>query len=224
MTIPIRPHRLFNLVQTSSYEARLVKIVLPDKRAPILLDTAILLALAKLVQPATYFEFGTYLGVQLLNVVANLPPAARVYTLDFDPDSASKAQQHESDRPLTLEHLQSQDSLAFVNSSYASQVTRLYGDSNLFDFSPFFGRIDLMFVDGGHDLRTLRSDSENALRMLSPDRPSCVSWHDYGNPVYPHLKTYIDELSAKREIFFVQESMIAFHVHNDDKLVAALKG
>ena len=48
-----------------------MKIVLAsDQRAPIMFDTAVLLALAKLVMPRIYFEFGTYLGVQLLNVAA----------------------------------------------------------------------------------------------------------------------------------------------------------
>src|ERR1700674_3922782 len=119
--IRIRPHRLFNLVETSSYEARLVKIVLPDQRAPILLDTAVLLSLAKLVQPKTYFEFGTYLGVQLLNIMPILAPSAGAYTIDLDEKSAAKTEQHENDRPLTLEPLQSQDSLAFRHSSYESR-------------------------------------------------------------------------------------------------------
>ena len=221
--IRIRPHWLFNLVETSSYEARLVKIVLPDKRAPILLDTAVLLALAKLVQPKAYFEFGTYLGVQLLNIIANLEPSARAYTLDLDETSAGKAEQHESDRPLTLEHLQSQDILAFRHSSYESQITRLFGDSNTFDFSPYDRRINMIFVDGGHDLRTLRSDTENSFRMLSDNHKGCIAWHDYGNPVYPHLKTYLDELSETRDMFFVEESMVAFYVQNDGRLSAALK-
>jgi hypothetical protein len=222
--IRIRPHRLFNLFQTPTYEARMVKIVLPDQRAPVLLDTAVLLALTKLAQPRTYFEFGTYLGVQLLNIAANLPPESRLYTLDLDEGSARKAEQHESDRPLTLEHLQSQDTLAFVHSSYESQITRLYGDSNTFDFSPFYRSVDMIFVDGGHDLRTLRSDTENSLRMLSDDHTSCIAWHDYGNRVYPHLKTYLDGLSETHDIFFVEESMLAFYLHNCEPLISALKG
>jgi hypothetical protein len=221
--IRIRPHSLFNLVQTPSYEARMVKIVLPDQRAPILLDTAILLALLKLVQPRTYFEFGTYLGVQLLNIIANLPRSAHAYTLDLDEESAGKAEQHENDRPLTLEHLRSQDRLAFAHSSYESQVTRLYGDSNTFDFSPFDRRVDMIFVDGGHAPRTLRSDTENSFRMLSDDHAGCIAWHDYGNRIYPHLKEYIDGLSETRDIFFVEESMVAFCLKNGENLAAALK-
>jgi hypothetical protein len=221
--IRIRPHQLFNLVNTPSYEARMVKIVLPDQRAPMLLDTAILLALTKLLQPRTYFEFGTYLGVQLLNIVANLPSTSRVYTLDLDEGSARHATQHENDRPLTIEHLQSQEKLALVNSRYEGQITRLSGDSNTFDFAPFHGRVDMMFVDGGHDLRTLRSDSGNAFRMLSSDQTSCIAWHDYGNRVYPHLTTYIDSLSETHDVFFVEESMVAFYLQGGENLVAALK-
>jgi len=202
--IRIRPHRLFNLVETPSYEERLVKIVLPDQRAPILLDTAVLLSLAKLVQPNAYFEFGTYLGVQLLNIIANLAPSARAYTLDLDEKSAGKAEQHENDRPLTLEHLQSQDKLAFRHSSYESQITRLFGNSNTFDFSPFARRMD-------------------SFRMLSDNHKGCIAWHDYGNRIYPHLKTYLDELSETRDIFFVEESMVAFYLQNDGHLSAALK-
>lgn len=224
--IRIRPHRLFNLVKTASYEDRMVKIVLPDQRAPILLDTAILLALAKLLQPRTYFEFGTYLGVQLLNIAANLPPESRLYTLDLDEDSAKKAQKDVKQLPLTLEHLQAQQQqkLAFVRSSFAERVTTLRGDSNTYDFTPFHNRMDMLFVDGGHELPTLQSDTENAFRMLSQDRKSCIAWHDYGWQEYPCVKTYIDQLSETLDIFFVEESMVAFYVHNDQRLLAALKG
>ncbi len=222
--IRIRPHKLFNLVQTPSYEARLVKIVLPDLRAPILLDTAILLALAKLVQPRTYFEFGTYLGVQLLNIAANLPAEARLYTLDLDEESVA-AQHDAKQRPLTIEYLKAerQKKLAFVGSSFEERVTFLRGDSNVYDFAPLHGKMDMLFVDGGHELPTLRSDTENAFKMLSADHASCIAWHDYGNPMYPGLKTYIDGLSEGRDIFFVEESMVAFYLRHGENLVTALK-
>jgi hypothetical protein len=222
--IPIRPHRLFNLVKTRSYEARMVQIVLPDQRAPILLDTAILLALAKLVQPRTYFEFGTYLGVQLINVAANLPQESRLYTLDLDEESAT-AQVDEKQRPLTVQYLNAkrQKKLAFLGSSFEERIIPLRGDSNTYDFTPFRGQMDMLFVDGGHELPTLRSDTENAFKMLSPARIGCIAWHDYGNKNYPGLRDYIDELSESRDMFFVEESWMVFFIHKDDSLVAALK-
>jgi len=222
--IRIRPHHLFDLVQTPSYEARMVKIVLPDQRAPILLDTAILLALAKLVQPKTYFEFGTYLGVQLINVAANLPPESRLYTLDLDEESVT-AQQDTKQRQLTVEylHAKQQKKLAFVCSSFEERITPLRGDSNTYDFAPFHGRMDMLFVDGGHEFPTLQSDTDNAFKMLSRDRVGCIAWHDYGNKNYPGLRTFIDGLSETRDMFFVEESWMVFFIHRDEQLVAALK-
>jgi len=223
--IRIRPHRLFNVVKTPSYEARMVKIVLPDQRTPILLDTAILLALAKLVQPRTYFEFGTYLGVQLINVAANLPPESRLYTLDLDEDLLG-AQQDAKQQRLTDEYLEAKQrkKLAFTGSSFEERITPLRGDSNTYDFSRFHGRMDMLFVDDGHEYPTLQSDTENAFKMLSKDHAGCIAWHDYGNPNYPGLQTYIDGISETRNIFFVEESWTAFFIQNDERLVAALNG
>jgi hypothetical protein len=36
----IRPHKLLNLVEPSSYQQRMVRIVLPEQRSPILLESA----------------------------------------------------------------------------------------------------------------------------------------------------------------------------------------
>ena len=221
--IRIRPHHLFNLVQTPSYEARLVKIVLPDQRAPMLLETAILLSLAKLVKPRKFFEFGTYLGVETLNMAANLPQDSHLYTLDLDEDSLRDLQQDVHDRPLTLTHFDNLNTLAFLGSSYENRITQLKGESKSFDFSAFKHQIDMVYVDGGHDLPTLVSDTKNALMMLCDDHTACIAWPDFENLAYPQVTEYLLSLSTSRAMFHVQESRIVFLIHNDDRLVAALK-
>jgi len=188
----------------------------------MLLDTAILLSLSKLIEPRTYFEFGTFLGIQLLNMAANLPEC-RIYTIDLDEESAKTAIQDENDRPLTIEHLDAKDKLAFVESSFEKRITYLRGDSNAYDFSSLRGQMDMIYIDGGHDERTLKSDTENAFRMLSRDRIGCIIWHDYANDAYPQVKTYLDELSEGRDIFAVEETWLAFFLHNASHLVTRLK-
>jgi hypothetical protein len=220
--ITIRPHRLFNLV-SASHEARLVKIMLPDQSAPILLETAILLSLAKLVKPRKFFEFGTYLGVETLNVAANLPEHSHLYTLDLDEDSLRNLQQDIHDRPLTLTHFDNLSKLAFLGTSYEKRITQLSGESKRYDFSTFSKQIDMVYVDGGHDLPTLVSDTENALKMLCDDHPACIAWHDYENAAYPQVTEHLRALSNSMEMFHVQETRIVFLIHNDDRLVAALK-
>jgi Methyltransferase domain len=222
--IGIRPHRVFNLVETSSYDARMVKMVLPDQRAPILLETAILLSLAKLVKPRKFFEFGTYLGVETMNMAANLPDSSHLYTLDLDMDSLRDLQQDVHDRPLTATHFDNLSKLAFLGTSYEKRITQLQGDSKSYDFSKFIEQIDMVYVDGGHDLPTLISDSKNALLMLSKDHPACIAWHDYKNSAYPQVTEYLQSLSMGMDIFHVEETRIAFLIRNDERLVAALKG
>jgi Methyltransferase domain len=220
----IRPHRLFNLVQSATYEQRLVRLVLPDQRTPVLLESAVLLALAKLVGPRTYFEFGTFLGVETLNMAANLPADARVYTLDLDEKSLDGLQQDESDKPLTTIHMEMRHKLAFLGTAYEKKISRLYGDSKHVDFSPFYRKIDMVYVDGGHDLPTLIADTENAYKMLSHDHPACIAWHDYQNPPYPQVTQYLSALSNSVELFHVEESRIAFFLSNLPELAESLTG
>jgi hypothetical protein len=201
----------------------MVKIVLPEQRTPVMLDSAVLLALARLIRPRKYFEFGTYLGIETLNMAANLPEESHVYTLDLDDAAFQSLQQDVHDRPLSLEHFAHRDKLAFLNTVYERRITRLLGNSNLFDFSKFAGQIDMVYVDGGHDVRTMTSDTKNAFAMLSEDHATCVVWHDYGNRDYPQVKEYLWELSTTREIFHVEESMMAFSLANAADLESQLK-
>lgn len=220
----IRPHRLFNMVESISYEQRMVRVVLPEQRTPLLLETAVLLALTKLVCPRTFFEFGTFLGIETLNIAANLPPEARLYTLDLDEKSLEGLEQDDNDKPLTTIHMSMQDKLAFLGSSCEAKITRLYGNSNKFDCSPFFRRIDMVYVDGGHDLQTLTSDTSNAYKMLNQDHAACIAWHDFGNPKCPAVGPYLSGLKSPNEIFHVEETMLAFTLSNLPEIETKLKG
>ena len=89
--INIRPHKLFKVVESKSCFARTISVVLPGLlHTPMLLETAILIALSKIVNAKTFFEFGTFVGVQTLNITHNLPESSNVYTLDLDEDSFNR--------------------------------------------------------------------------------------------------------------------------------------
>jgi predicted O-methyltransferase YrrM len=207
--IQIRPHELFNLIKTDSYTERVVKLVLPDQKTPVTFDMVIKLALAKLIRPKTFFEFGTFLGVQIFNMAMNLPDC-KFYTLDLDEESYKKASILESVRHLSEMHLEQQQQLAFLSTPYEARIHRLRGDSNVFDFKPYHDKMDMIYVDGGHDERTVRSDAENAFRMLSKGRPAVIAWDDYDNPLSPAVKQYLD--TRTENLVFVEESRTAFYL------------
>jgi len=125
-----------------------------------LLDVLILGRIARRHQPRALFEFGTFDGRTSLNLIANAAPSARLDTIDI--------QKH---------------ACRFDGTSYESRITRLLGDSLTYDFSPYLGRMDLVFVDAGHNYAAVRHDSEIALKMLGP-LGGIVIWHDYG----PHCR------------------------------------
>ena len=214
--INIRPHMLFELVESKTCYERTISVVLPGLlHTPMLLETGILIALSKIVNAKTFFEFGTFVGVQALNIAQNLPENSKLYTLDLDENSFNKIMKSQNQHDLKISHMhfEHESKLAFIDSPYEERIIRLYGDSNEFDFSDFKEKIDMVYIDGGHDLRTVRSDTEKAFAMMSPPM-SCIAWHDYGNPNYPDNTDFLSNLSKELPIFHVEETMICFYLKN----------
>jgi len=160
------------------------------------------------VEARRAFEFGTSLGSNTLNLALNLPPDGEILTLDLDEYVAAQMEQHPADAPLTQIHLGARSALDFIGSPVAAKIKALTGNSTTFDFSAWKQSVDFLFIDGGHDLFTVKSDTENALAMAAVEKPSCIMWHDYGNAEYRDLTDYLDELSQQLEIFHIEDTML----------------
>lgn len=157
-----------------------------------------LATIAKLVadrRPQTMLEIGTFDGRTTLNLAANAPEDARVYTLDLPREGLgetrfdiSRGDRHYVDKPAS--------GARFAGTEPARRITQLYGDSATFDFSPFEGAIDLVFVDGAHTYDYVISDSQAALRLLRGGRGT-ILWHDYDS--WPDVTRALHDLSRTRE-------------------------
>ncbi len=206
----IRPYKIFNLIDAQPPE-RVVNVTLPNRRGfggTSLLETLLIIAASRAVDARRVFEFGTFLGSNTLNMALNTPVDGEILTLDLNEQHATEVAQHPADAPLTQLHLASQSSLDFIGSPVSGKIKTLTGNSTEFDFSAWEKSIDFVFIDGGHDVLTAKSDSENAFKMAARDRPSCIMWHDYRNWDYPALTCYLDELAQEREIFHVEDTML----------------
>lgn len=119
-----------------------------------------------------FFEIGTYKGTTTLTIAANMHPEGHVYTLDTptvprDLDDKDKrwckpetVGEEFRDKPGNKE-----------------KITQLWGDSRYFGFGQFYGKMDMVFVDGAHDYKTAMSDIKNALRMIKPG--GIIAVHDF---------------------------------------------
>jgi predicted O-methyltransferase YrrM len=126
-------------------------------------------ALAGLRQPERIFEIGTFDGSTTL-LLARMVPTAQIYTLDLPPGTV------DGTNDLALAKVDGAGS-RFKGAPEAARITQLYGDSRRFDFSPYYGKMDLVVVDGGHEADCVTADTESALKMVSPQ--GAVVWDDY---------------------------------------------
>ena len=53
----------------------------------------------------------------------------------------------------------------FAGTPQAPRIRQLLGDSTTFDFTPWHGAIDFVFIDACHDYAFAKSDTANALRL-----------------------------------------------------------
>ena len=205
----IRPYRLFTLVDAPPAE-RMVNIMIPRGKGygnVSLLETFLLLAATRVISARRIFEIGTFLGTTTLHLALNTPDDTQIFTLDLDNQHIQEVRQHAADVEATRMHLAAAGSLAFEGTPVAHKIKTVSGNSIAFDFSPWQKSVDLAFIDGGHDLATVQSDTGNAFKIVS-DGPSCVLWHDYRNPDYPELTGYLEKQSREREIFHIEDTML----------------
>ena len=127
-------------------------------------------------QPGTVFEIGTFMGKTTLCLAAN--SSARIYTLDLPPKGNENYAPPEMNDPV-IDVYPENPGAKFFDTTYATRITQLYGDSQSFDFCPYFGKMDAVIVDACHHYDFVLRDSMNAFKMIKPD--GIIIWHGYAD-------------------------------------------
>jgi hypothetical protein len=130
--------------------------------------------LARYQRAKVLFEIGTYLGGTTLQLAANSEGA--IYTLDL-PTIGHKDYVKPRIRDARSDVYPEQPGMRFHGSSYVHRISQIFGDSRTFDFSPYYEKVDVVFVDGCHHYDIVHRDSLNAVKMATPG--GIVVWHDY---------------------------------------------
>jgi hypothetical protein len=129
-------------------------------------------------KPETVFEFGTFNGKTALNIAANTPPGTKIFTLDlpFENKPVTTLRQH----PWDARFVETRgNGRHFHKSQYRDRIVQLNGDSATYDYMPYAGKIELVFVDASHSYEYVTSDSQKALTLLRGGK-GIILWHDYG--------------------------------------------
>lgn len=143
-----------------------------------LLELTVLNSMVAARGPRRIFEIGTFDGRTTVNFAANAPDDALVYTLDLPSTVAPALAVHSDDRPFIRRSQDGVRGSRLMSAPERGRIVQLEGDSAKFDYSPFAGNMQLVFVDGAHSYEYVMSDSRNALALAAPG--ALIVWHDYG--------------------------------------------
>ncbi|MBM3249039.1 MAG: class I SAM-dependent methyltransferase [Candidatus Omnitrophica bacterium] len=187
----IIPKINFSQATSENIEIQLRELSLKDGN----ISTTELVIINKLIKaknPKTLFEIGTFDGRSTLNMAANSTEGARVYTLDIKQQNlnSTKLRIEPGDRSFIDKE---EIGRRYKGSDYEKKITQLYGDSAMFDFSPYYNSIDFVFIDGSHSYEYALNDSRKALKLLRNGK-GVILWHDYGSPTWPGVTKALEEL------------------------------
>ena len=151
--------------------------------------------LCRLHAPKTIFEIGTLEGRTTLNMALNSPEDCRIYTLDLPLDQRRAYYKKRLGEIKVWTRDEPPPFLSAVGECFnrhpaAQKITQLYGDTRNFDFTPFHGKMDFVFIDANHEYEFVKSDTEQALKMISSR--GMIVWHDYPN--VRGVMEFLDEL------------------------------
>lgn len=221
----IRPKVLFRLIESQFPDQNVgfkVNIPSPDIGGMTLLESSVLVCLARLTGATTLFEFGTFMGATTLLLAENTPPDAQVVTLDLpqcaespdaQPQGSVLTDGHANDAFLTRTFAtQGARCIQRADASVQGKVTQILEDSMKLDVGArgFEKQFDFVFIDGGHAFPIVQQDTRNAYRMLKAD--GVVIWHDYQSTIHDEVTTFLDQHAKTRTVFHVANTMIAFEL------------
>ncbi|MBU1173392.1 MAG: class I SAM-dependent methyltransferase [Proteobacteria bacterium] len=143
---------------------------------------------ARQLKAKRILEIGTHRGRTALALAQNTK--AQVYTLDI-----KKAPEDVIEKDL--EFILPIERVGFIYREVdCPGITQLWGDSREFDFTPYYGKIGAVLVDGSHAYETVKHDLSEAAKMVKPG--GIVFCHDYFSWA-AGCRQAIDEFAEDRE-------------------------
>ena len=98
----------------------------------------------------------------------------------------------------------------FSGEDVEKKIKVIFKNSLEFNHQEYIGKIDLIFIDGGHTYSVVKNDSEKAFSMLSKN--GIILWHDYvpGKQSAKDVVKYIHEISKNKKIFSIKDTTLAY--------------
>lgn len=169
-----------------------------------------LAALTQALQPQQVFEFGTYIGASTMAIAQNSSADTHIYTLDLDPDIHAQYLQNAGyNRRFVF-----RPGERFQGKPEQKKITQLYVGSDSFDFSPYYGKMDFIFIDANHSYDYVKADTLAAFKMLKAG--GVIVWDDYvwkeENAECVGVTRYLNELADTKPIYRIAQTRLGIYV------------
>ena len=168
---------------------------------------AYLACITKVLEPRAVFEIGTFRGRSALNFAINSPEECAVHTLDLPRDGRDRIAgvSSEDARLIGMDEV----GIDYRGRPEEKKIVQHWGDSKSFDFSPWYGAIDLVFIDGAHHYDAVMHDTEQALKMLRPG--GAIIWDNFSQYGDYHdvTRAVLDRLG--NEVVQIEDTELAIH-------------
>jgi hypothetical protein len=163
-------------------------------------------ALSTLLECETVFELGPDSGGTAWIVAHNLPRAT-IFQLDVELPPKDRDEPGAANRVYQLSR--GERAHRSEMTPEASRITHLFGDSATFDFLPYSGAADLVYIEGSRRQAQLRSDTAAAFGLLS--ELGTIVWDGYSGD--PGVYAYLNDLAPTldRPVFHVLGTRLALY-------------
>jgi len=171
-------------------------------------ESYLLACIVQSLRPRTLFEFGTFEGRTTLQLALNSPPDAIIYTLDLPEDYGSThyARSYPDEDRVRRWPIGG----SFQRYAISRKIRQLFADSASADYKYLRGGVDFIFIDADHGYEYVKSDSENAVSMMSPH--AVILWHDYGSK-WKDVTLFLYELAVRerKNIYHLEGTNLAIY-------------
>ena len=199
--VPIR--ELFPTIETE--EVRIERVFDRDIVTSLTAkELLVLCSVVRHVRPQRILEIGTFDGNTTRNIAANAPDNARVTTIDLPPDWDGQLGIPVSPDRINVTPRETVGR-QFRGSECEHKIRQVFGDSACLRWDQLGGPFDLIFIDGCHEYEYVRSDTQGAMRHISPR--GLILWHDYGN--FEGVSRAVDEVGTEMNVRAIQGTRLA---------------
>lgn len=166
---------------------------------PSLYELVVLAKIISSTNPKVVFEIGTFEGGTTCNIAVNTSDDSSIYTLDLGDGDVKNIWDK------SLDVYPHETGIRFKESQIENKITQLFGNSQKFDYSKFYGKIDLVFIDACHHYDHVKKDSENAFKMINSK--GIIIWHDYATYA-PGVIKALEEIAKEKKLQHVKDTSL----------------